>query len=242
MAQVEPAGGAPADEGSTATVRLNLFISGLYAWLATVAWPAFAASDLGAKLTALGAVGLLIGGLLLAPSFPRLGRGVTMAGFLGLSVLTWVLLGSALEVAQLEPVRAASGALGWMLFAFSWGSVRNVSSVPENDPRVIKSEPLLPRRSLPLSTSVIFGVSIVGGLIPWLLAWRVVGPERALFAHAAGLLCAIAVVVAAAHVAVRRGKPRLATRPNQRLSAASNALAGLVIVAALGIVVWLVRR
>lgn len=185
---------------------------------------------------------MLIGGLLLAPTFPRVGRGVTMAGFLGLSVLTWVLLGSALDVALLEPVRAASGALGWMLFAFSWGSVRNVSSVPENDPRVIKSEPLHPRRSLPLSTSVVFGVSIVGGLVPWLLAWRVVGSERALLAHSAGLLCAIAVVVAAAHIAVRRGKPRLATRPNQRLGAASNALAGLVIVAALGIVLWLVRR
>jgi hypothetical protein len=107
---------------------------------------------------------------------------------------------------------------------------------------VIKGEVLAPRRSLPLTTTIIFVVSIVGGLLPWLMAWRVVGNERALLAHAAGLLCAISVVVAAAQVGVARGKRLVAARPSVRLGAASNAIAGLVIVAAIGIVLWLVRR
>lgn len=230
------------DLAAGAAVRANLLVSGAYAWLTTVAAPTLGRGGIGAHLSAAAALLSLAGGLLLAPRMPRVGRLVTMAGFVGCSTLTWALLGDALDVERLEPVRAASGALGWMLFALGWGAVRNVRSVPENDPRVIAGTPLSPRQSLPLMTHLVFGVALLGGLLPWLLAWRVTRPEHALFAHAVGLLCALGMVAVGAQVSVGRTRERVLPRPAARLSAASGAFAALVVVSVLGIVVWLVRR
>jgi hypothetical protein len=241
MARAAVSSGALGEQSAGATVRVNLFVSGLYAWLATVGAPTIGRGDLGAHLSAAGALILLVGGLLVAPRFPRVGRAVTMGGFVGLSVLTWVLLGDLLEVNQLEPVRAASGALGWVLFAFGWGAVRNVHSVPENDPRVIAGQPLAPRRALPPTTYVVFGLALLGALAPWLLAWRVTRPEHALFAHATALLCAIAMVSVGAQVSVQRGRRWLPPRPSDRFNAASTALAAMVLVAVLGVAAWWVR-
>lgn len=230
------------DLAAGAAVRANLLVSGAYAWLTTVAAPTVGRGGLAAHVSAVAALLSLVGGLLLAPRMPRLGRLITMAGFVGCSTLTWVLLGEALDVERLEPIRAASGALGWMLFAFGWGAVRNVRSVPENDPRVIAGQPMSPRKALPLITQLIFGIALIGAFVPWLLAWRVTRPEHALLAHAVGLLCAIGMVSAGAQASVRRSRPAAALpRAAARLSAASGAFAGLVAVAVLGIVVWLVR-
>ncbi len=241
MAQSVAPGLAIEDATTGATVRTNLFVSGAFAWLATVAAPTLGSGWL-PMLSASAALISLVGGLLIAPRLPKAGRLVTMAGFLGFSTVTWVLLGSTLDVGRLEPVRAAAGAVGWMLFAFGWGAVRNVRSVPENDPRVIRSEPLTPRRSLPLVTHVVFAIASVGAMVPWLLAWRVTRPEHALLAHGAGLLCAIAMVSAGAQISVQRGQRVRLPGPAARLNAASSALSGLVVVAVLGVVIWLVRR
>jgi len=227
--------------GTLGTVRANLFVSGLYAWLATVAAPTFDSGNLGAAISASAALVLLVTGLLLAPRWPVIGRAVTMGGLLGPSVLTWVLLGDAVDVSRLEPIRAASGAVGWMLFAFGWGAVRNVRSVPENDPHVIEGTPLRPRHTLPLLTYVVFGVALVGGFLPWLLAWRVARPEHALLAHVIGLLCAVGLITVGAQVAVRRVGRWMPAAPASRLGAATNAFVALAVVAVLGIVVWLVR-
>ncbi len=241
MAQSVVQGLAIEDATAGATVRANLFVSGAFSWLATVAVPSLGAG-FWVLSSAAAALLSLLGGLLLAPRMPKVGRAVTMAGLLGFSTLTWVLLGPALDVGRLEPVRAAAGAVGWMLFAFGWGAVRNIRSVPENDPRVIRSEPLKPRRSLPPVTHVVFGLALLGALVPWLLAWRVSRPDHALLAHSAGLLCAIGMVSAGAQISVMRGRKVRLPSPAHRLNAASSALSGLVVVAVLGLVIWLVRN
>lgn len=228
-------------EGVGSPVRLSLLLSGVYAWVTTVAGPAFSTPGFNHTLSAVGAAVALIAGLVLASTSPRLGRAVTMGGFLGLSALTWVLLGPQLSPAQLEPVRAAFGGLGWMLFAFGWGVVRKQDAIPENDPRVIAAKPLSPRRSVAAGTYVVFGAAVALALCPWFLAWRLVRSEHALLAQAASLLCAIAMVAAGAQVATLRGQEWIRPQPSERLNLASPALAALVILGMIGVVVWFVR-
>jgi hypothetical protein len=164
-----------------------------------------------------------------------------MGGFVGLSALTWVLLGPALSPAELEPVRAALGGLGWMLFAFGWGVVRKRGAIPENDPRVIAAKPLEPKRALPRATYIVFGVALVGALGPWFFAWRVVRAEHALLAQAAALLCGVAVLASGAQVATLYGQERIRPRPTDRLNLASPALAGVVILGMIGLALWFLR-
>jgi hypothetical protein len=239
--ETAPARTPEGQSGYAGTVRTNLFVSGSYAWLATVAAPTFSSGKLGPAITASAALILLVTGLLLAPRWPQVGRAVTMGGLLGPSVVTWILLGEALDISRLEPIRSASGAVGWMLFAFGWGAVRNVRSVPENDPRVIEGTPLQPRQTLPWLTYVVFGVAAVGGFAPWLLAWRVARPDHALLAHVVGLLCAVGLISVGAHVAVRRVGRWAPAPPTARIGTATNAFVALAVVLVLGIVLWLVR-
>lgn len=223
-------------------MRLNLFVSGIYAWLATVAIPAWTSGHFAARVFALLALVLLSGGLATLGRHPAIGRATVLVGFVGASAATWLLVERELDVQQLEPVRAASGAVGWMLFAFGWGAVRNVGSIPENDPRVIRGELLTARQTPTRSTYVVFSLSLLGALAPWLLAWRVTRPEHALLAHAAGLACAIAMVSVGAELAVRRGRRRVAARPAERVDAASTSLLILTLLTLFGVAVWLLRH
>jgi hypothetical protein len=232
MAAVESA-----DERSQ-PFRLNLAISGVYAWLTTVAVPAASSfQPLPLGLAALSLV-LLCFGLWLLPRSAVWGRGLAMPGFVSACAACWILLGDALMPARLHPLQAASGALGWVLFAFSWGAVRNVRAVPENDPRVVSGKPLEPRARLPRTAYVAFTVALVGGLLPWLLAWEVKRPGDALLAHAVGLACALAMVAVGARSALQTTQPVTERSPRQRLASAANALAGLLLVGVLGLLAW----
>jgi hypothetical protein len=232
MAAVESA-----DERSQ-PIRLNLGISGVYAWLTTVGVPAASSFEPFTLGLAALALALLSAGLWLLPRSPSWGRGLAMPGFVSACAACWILLGDALTPARLHPLQAASGALGWVLFAFSWGAVRNVRAVPENDPRVVAGKPLKPRARLHRSAYVAFTVALVGGLVPWLLAWRVTRPSDALLAHAVGLAAALAMVAVGARSALQTTQPVTERTPRQRLGAASNALAGLLLVVVLGLLAW----
>lgn len=199
-------------------VRLNLLITGTYAWGATVAAPVFgAAAAWPPRASAALAWICLLAGVLLSQRWPRAGRGLTMIGFLGSCVVSWVLLEDALNIDQVEPVRAASGAVGWALFALGWGSVRHPRAVPEHDPNVISARPLEPRRRVPPVVLLVFLLSVVGALLPWLWAWSVTRAEHALLAHVLALGAAMWMVNLGAKVAVVFAEPAAPVSARQRL-------------------------
>lgn len=224
-------------DGQALTLRANTLLPGLYAWVTTVAYPAtYRGVPSGARLTAfVGLLALLIGPILVLER-PRTGRAVGIYGFVGCSLATWLLLGPVVSVDRLEPTRSALGAMGWALFALGWGNLRRVGTVPEDDPHVIPGAPLVPRSRVPASAVVILGIGLVGALAPPLLAWRVVRSEHALLAHAAALLCSLAVVNASSTVALGRGSPRSLPPVRQRIRAALRPGVVLLAVLALGIV------
>lgn len=235
-------GAEPQSHNHKLAARANMLLPGAYAWLITVASPAaYRGAPLAARVTAMAALVALVAGPVVVFERPRLGRALGVLAFVGLSVATWVLLGPLVGVEHLEPVRACLGAVGWALFAFGWGAVRRVGSVPEEDPHVIRGEPLRARGQLPWGTFVVYAIGLVGAVTVLVLAWQVVRPAEALLAHAVALVAAIALVGAAARVAVERGRSRSAAVPRSRLNAAARPLAMTLLLLGLGFV-WLMLR
>ena len=219
-----------------------MLLPGLYAWLTTVGLPALQrGSPAVSRLTAgLGLVAL-VAGPFLTPRWSRVGRSVGILGFVGLSVLTWALLGPAITVGRLEPIRAALGSVGWALFALGWGSMRELGAVPEDDPNAILGPLLAPRARPPAVSQALLWVGVIGSLLPLYLAWRVTRPDHALFAHAAAVLSAIALVFSAARLAVDRGAYRAPSSARHRLNAAVRPLGALGLALGVGFV-WLLVR
>jgi len=219
-----------------------MLLPGLYAWLTTVGLPALQRGSPGtARLTAgLGLVAL-IAGPFLTPRWPRIGRSLGIFGFVGLSVVTWTLLGPAVTVGRLEPIRAALGSVGWALFALGWGSMRELGTVPEDDPNAIAGPLLVPRAKPPSASQVFLWVGVIGSLPPLYLAWRVTRPDHALLAHAMAVLSAIALVFSAARIGVDRGAYRVSSSARQRLNAAVRPLGALALALGVGFV-WLLVR
>jgi hypothetical protein len=221
-----------------APVRLNLLISGVYAWAVTVMIPAFGTGVV-PVLCAAAALVALVGGVLLSRRFPDVGRTVTMVGFLGFSCVTWLTMGDAINIAALEPVRSALGALGWLVFGLSWGSVRQPGTIPEDHPRFLRSaEPLLPRRALPRLTVPVFAIAVVCALSPWLVAWTVARREQALLAHSLGLGAALWLLVSGVDIAVAVGTRHVPRPPKARLNSVLVVLAWACALAAVGTLYW----
>lgn len=218
---------------------LNVLIAGLYAWIATVLLPAFSQpAPLLARGCALAALVALILGVVLLTRVPVWGRLVTLIGFVGLSAVCWAALGDRLDIERMDPVRAALGGIGWMLFAFGWGAVRRPGAVPERDPHVVVAAPLSPRATLGWPSVASFGAAFALSLAVWLLAFRVDDEERALLAHAAALACAVALISAGVRISVGLGREHPLSRPMVRLNAASTPLAGLLVLGMLGLLLW----
>jgi len=222
--------------------RANTVLPGLYAWLATVALPSSQrAASAGARVTA----GLALLALLAAPFFvserPRVGRALGIYAFIGLSLLTWLLLGAGLVQTPGDPLLPALGAVAFALYALGWGSLRRRGVVPEDAPNVIPGTPLQPRARPSALAAVVFGVILVAALAPVFLAFRVAEAQRALFAHAAAILAAILTVTVGSRVALALGQRRVLPPVAERLNAAAVSLSLLALVFGLGFL-WLVVR
>jgi len=229
---------APEDRTASELVRrANVLLPGVYAWAATVLYPAsprgtpvFGRVVAGAALVAL-LVGVAVGG-----RRPALGRALGLQAFVALCLLAWVLLGPGVAVDRLEPIRASLGGFGWVLFAFGWGGSREPEHVPEDDPRALPGDPLPPRGRLPRGTMLVLGLTVIGAAFPLMLAWRVTRSAHALFAHAVAIACAVALVSAGAEVAVRRGRWAPVEPVARRLGQAAASLALLAVVLIVGAV------
>jgi len=203
----------------------------LLAWVSTVGSPC-AERGVGwlARVTGALALVAMVGGPVVYGRYPRIGRIVGVVVTVALSLITWLLLGPTIGVQHLEPVRASIGAMAWLLFAFGWGAVRAPGHVPEEDPRAIPGPPLPARNRLPKGAIVIFSIGVAGAAIPMFAAWRVIRPSHALLAHAAAIVCAIALVTSAAKIAVDRQGFRPPSSAGARLGAAVRPLTLLAVV------------
>lgn len=198
----------PFELGGVATILLP----GIYAWGATVAWPAFAlaGSSPVARLAAVLAALLLFSGPLLARRHPRSGRALGVLGFVGASAAAWGALDAVIRPPQLDTVRGALGAFAWGLFALGWGTFPGRTRLPEEDPHAVLSGRLPPRARLPRSTSLAFAGLLATSLALPLLAWRAERPGVALLAHAAALAGSVALLGVGSRVLLSpKGPPRV---------------------------------
>jgi hypothetical protein len=196
---------APASELMPLSERTRVLLPGLYAWLLTVELPAFShgARPL-ARVTALAAVLVLVTALFFVGGRLRLARALGIYAFIGLCVLTWALLGGELSPLRADRIRAATGSLGWLLYAFGWGRVRG-GRVPEDEPFAVLGTPLVPRSRLHRRALPIAAVAVLAALLFGALAFRVDRPEHAVLAHATATACALVVLAASARIALVQG-------------------------------------
>lgn len=221
---------------ATPIALTNILLPGLYAWVATVALVAFRASPpTWPRLVALLALVALVAGPLIAMRSHDWGRRVGVFVFAAFCVLTWLLAWEELDPERLEPIRAASGAIGWALFAFGWGSARKLGHVPEDDPNAIQGAALEPRAALPRGTLIVLLLGMLGASVPLVFAWRVRREDHALLAHAVALVAAVALVSASAKIALARGTGS-ERQPGQRVVAGSGAFMLLAFALAVGLV------
>jgi hypothetical protein len=197
--------------GGVATILLP----GIYAWGATVAWPAFAVAGSSpvARLAAGVAAVLLFSGPLIARRHLRSGRALGVLGFVGASAAAWGALDAAIRPPQLDPVRGALGALAWGLFALGWGTFPGRTRLPEEDPHAVLSGRLPPRARQPKAVSLGFAGLVATALALPLLAWRVERPGVALLAHAVALAGAVAVLGIGSRVLLAPKGPARARSP-----------------------------
>jgi hypothetical protein len=219
---------------------VSRIVPGLYGWLATVLTPCL---QRGASLTARGFAGLallaLLGSLAL-PSRRRVSRILGVYGFVACCFGAWAGLGARLRSDQLDAVRGALGAVGFLLHALAWGAAPKELD-PATADNLVAGSPLQPRHK-PLRWGVIvLGVGIAVALLPMALAFGVEPPAASLLAHALALGSGLLVVSASADVALRVGKPHRASSWRSRASRALWALGGLVVAGGLGLL-WLALR
>jgi hypothetical protein len=193
----------------------TILLPGIYAWGATVAWPAFAVAGSSpvARIAAGVAAALLFTGPLLARRHLRSGRALGVLGFVGASAAAWGALDTAIRPPQLDTVRAALGALAWGLFALGWGTFPGRTRLPEEDPHAVLTGRLPPRARLPRGISLGFGALLVMAIALPLLAWRVERPGVALLAHAVALAGSVALLGVGSRVLLAPKGPSRARVP-----------------------------
>lgn len=224
----------------SALADVSRIVPGLYGWLATVLTPCL---QRGASLTArvFAAFALLsLFGALALRSRLRLGRILGVYGFVACCFGAWAALGARLRSDQLDGVRAALGALGFLLHALAWGAAPREPE-PSAADNLVAGTPLQPRHKPVRSGVVVLGIGITVALLPVAAAFAVEPPAASLLAHALALGTGLLVIGASADVSLRVGK---AHRPSSWRSRASRALwplGGLVAAFGLGLL-WLALR
>jgi len=222
--------------------RASTVLPGLYAWLTTVALPSLNhRAPRATRATAFIALLALLAAPVFVDERPRVGRALGIFGFIGCSLLTWLLLGAGLLRDPGDPLLSALGAVAFTLYALGWGSLRRRGTIPEDAPNVISGPPLEPRaRSHPIAP-FLFALILGCAMVPVFLAFRVVEGERGLLAHSAAVLTAISTITVGARVATGLGQRRSLPVSAERLNGAAVPLALLALLFGLGFL-WLVVR
>ena len=214
---------------------------GLYGWLATVLAPVLqrGASFL-ARGFALLALAALAGSFVLSSSRPRLARLLGVYAFIACCFGAWASLGPLLRSDQLDAVRGALGAVGFLLHALAWGAAPRDPDADLLD-NLVAGVPLQPRHKPVRFASAVLGLGIAAGLVPVALAFAVERPGASLLAQTSALGCALLVIGASTDVALRVGKPHAFSAWRGRAGRALWPLAGLTVAVGIGLI-WLALR
>jgi hypothetical protein len=221
--------------------EVSRVLPGLYAWLATVLAPVLAGgASLPARGFALVALAALAGSFVLSAGRPHLARLLGVYGFVTCCFGAWACLGPLLRSDQLDAVRGALGAVGFLLHALAWGAAPKGPDADALD-NLVPGPPLSPRHKPVRVASVVLGIGIAVGLLPVALAFGVERQGASLLAHSAALGAAVLVIGASTDVALRVGKPHQFPAWRARASRAIWPLGGLTVAVGVGLI-WLATR
>ncbi|HKY35431.1 MAG TPA: hypothetical protein VJN18_05795 [Polyangiaceae bacterium] len=221
--------------------EVSRVVPGLYSWLATVLVPV---SQRGASATSRVFAGLSLLALgtafVLFASRPRLGRMLGVYGFVLSCLAAWAFLGAQLQSDQLDPVRSALGAVGFLLHALAWGAPpRHLDDEPVDN--LVPGSPLQPRHRPLRTPPLVFGLGILLAVMPLAMAFGVERPGAALLAHALALGSALLLTAASIDVALRLGKERQFPAWRARAARAIWPLGALTFALGIGLL-WLTLR
>jgi hypothetical protein len=221
--------------------EVSRLVPGLYSWLATVLLPVTQrGASLGARLFAGVALAALVSAYVLFAKQGKLARWLGVYTFVLACFMSWALLGTRLRSDQLDPVRGALGAIGFLLHALAWGAQPRALE-PEPLDNLVPGNPLQPRHQPVRSAPSVFAAGMVLALLPMLAAFGVERPSASLLAHTLALGCALLLITASIDVALRVGKPHQFPAWRARASRAIWPVGTLVFALGVGLI-WLALR
>ena len=230
-------------------------IPGLYAWATTVAPVAWSPeARFAAKIiAAIGVVALVTAPILEIAEMTRLARALAVRGvaamarlwsiwgFVLSSAIVWVLVPSALSPVRFDSVRGVLGIVGWALFAFA-SAGPPLRADPNLRLHVASDGPLEPRSKLVRGDGVYVGVGVIIALCMQMVGWEPISPERAVLVRLVTLASAMAVVGAMTSLAVARHSVRVARAHQFRLRRSLPWIATTLLLAASGVLLWLMKK
>lgn len=236
--ETEAAGATTVPQRTPFLAEVSRIVPGLYGWLATVCAPVLPSSASWlSRLLALLALGNLACAFMLSRRHARLSRLLGVHAFVACCFLTWLSLGSALRGEQLDPVRGALGALGFLLHALAWGAPQREPE-PELPDNLVPGLPLQPRHKPGRGAAVALGLGIVLALLPSALAFTAPRAAGSLLSHTVALGCGLLVVGATSDLALRMGKSHKFAGWRMRATRAVWPLSGLVLAVGIALL-WL---
>jgi hypothetical protein len=189
---------------------------------------------------ALLALAALAGSFVLSASHPRVARLLGVYVFVTCCFGAWACLGPLLRSDQLDPVRGALGAVGFLLHALAWGAAPKGPDADALD-NLVPGTPLSPRHKPVRVASAVLAGGIAVGLLPVALAFAVERQGASLLAHSAALGAAVLMIGASTDVALRVGKPHAFSAWRVRASRAVWPLGALTVAVGVGLI-WLATR
>lgn len=216
----------------------NPTVPSLHAWAVTVAAPALDEhAPWPARLCAALALAACIAAGLSARRHPVWARRLGIHLFVAFCAGSWLLLGTGSPRPSLVPL--VLGSLGWAAFAFGWGTVRQLGTIPEEHPAALGGPPLEARGRLPASAVAATVLALAAAGLCLALPWWIDRMPHAALGHVIGLAAAGALLVVAGRVAVepRRSATR-AIPPGRRVQGASVPLGLLGVLVVAGLVRW----
>lgn len=233
----------PTTQHRLAPLVANPTVPSLYAWAVTVAAPALGghAGPAARVCAGLAFVACVSGGLLVRRR-PVWARRLGIHAFVGFSAATWLLLGarsSAPAVVEGDLLPALLGSLGWAAFAFGWGTVRQLGTVPEEHPAALGGAPLEARGKLPGLAAAASAVALAGAALCLALPWRIERMPHAALGHLLGLMTAGALLVTAGRMAAEPRRSSTRSIPaGRRVHGASTSLGLLGLLVLAGAAKW----